>query len=535
MDEVLEAVGAEEQKTVERPSDEKLAERIEKLVAFVARKPEMEAFTAEKQKDNPEFAFLSGGEGAEYYQKCKADATAAHAAALAAAPPPPPAPPPARRRCRAPPPPPGAPMMAPPPGGGPMMAPPPPPGAPPPPPMGGYGSRRRRWAATAAATAAAAASHGFMRAPGDTAPVDEQRIDAILTQRNDAKRARDFETADRLRDQLQAEFNIRVDDKTREWRVMGPGAGMFGLAASHAPVSGGYGAAPGMGGGMGNVGHDYTRTPGDNAPVDVEKVNQILAQRLDAKRARDFTTSDALRDQLRNEMGIEVMDREKQWCVRGGGGVMGGGGGGGMMGHGYRRDDDGSMPVDVERVNTILSQRHTLKMQGLPDGRHAPRPAPRHGGRGARSGEDLARARRRADAGRRLRRRARGGLRRPRRRRRLRRRDDGRLRGRRRRLRRRRRRRRRRGGGYGGGGGGGGMYGGGGGQYGGGASAYGGGRDRGRGGDEGGFGDFSAMRGRRSPSPRRGGALALALALAAPRAPERLQLSARMGRDGDPI
>ena len=60
---------------MERPSDEKLAERIEKLVAFVARKPEMEAFTAEKQKDNPEFAFLSGGEGAEYYQKCKADAT----------------------------------------------------------------------------------------------------------------------------------------------------------------------------------------------------------------------------------------------------------------------------------------------------------------------------------------------------------------------------------------------------------------------------------------------------------------------------
>ena len=57
------------------------------------------------------------------------------------------------------------------------------------------------------------------------------------------------------------------------------------------------------------------------------------------------------------------MDREKQWCVRGGGGVMGGGGGGGMMAHGYRRDDDGSMPVDVERVNTILSQRHTLKMQ----------------------------------------------------------------------------------------------------------------------------------------------------------------------------
>ena len=122
-----------------------------------------------------------------------------------------------------------------------------------PPPMGGYGGGY--------GGGGGGRSHGFMRAPGDTAPVDEQRIDAILTQRNDAKRARDFETADRLRDQLQAEFNIRVDDKTREWRVMGPGAGMFGLAASHAPVSGGYGAAPGMGGGMGNVGHDYSARP----------------------------------------------------------------------------------------------------------------------------------------------------------------------------------------------------------------------------------------------------------------------------------
>ena len=344
-----------------------------------------------------------------------------------------------------------------------MMAPPPPPGAPPPPPMGGYGFAPPPMGGYGGGYGGGGGgrSHGFMRAPGDTAPVDEQRIDAILTQRNDAKRARDFETADRLRDQLQAEFNIRVDDKTREWRVMGAGAGMFGLAASHAPVSGGYGAAPGMGGGMGNVGHDYTRTPGDNAPVDVEKVNQILAQRLDAKRARDFTTSDALRDQLRNEMGIEVMDREKQWCVRGGGGMMGGGGGGGMMAHGYRRDDDGSMPVDVERVNTILSQRHTLKMQR--DFQTADMLRDQLRGMGVEvQRSDLARARRRADAGRRLRRRACGGLRRPRRRRRLRRRDDGRLRGRRRRL------RRRRpppppppGGGYGGGGGGGGggMYG----------------------------------------------------------------------------
>ena len=292
MDEVLEAVGAEEQKTVERPSDEKLAEQIEKLVAFVARKPEMEAFTAEKQKDNPGSPSSAAARAPSTTRSARPTrrrhtrrrsrraAAAARAAARRA------------RRCRS------AAAAARRADDGAAAA----------------GRRADDGAAAAARRAAAAAdgrdgfapppmggygggyggggggrSHGFMRAPGDTAPVDEQRIDAILTQRNDAKRARDFETADRLRDQLQAEFNIRVDDKTREWRVMGAGAGMFGLAASHAPVSGGYGAAPGMGGGMA-VGHDYTRTPGDNAPVDVDKVNQILAQRLDAKRARDFTT-----------------------------------------------------------------------------------------------------------------------------------------------------------------------------------------------------------------------------------------------------
>ena len=104
------------------------------------------------------------------------------------------------------------------------MAPPPPPGAPPPPPMGGYGFAPPPMGGYGGGYGGGGGGRRTAScARRATRRVDEQRIDAILTQRNDAKRARDFETADRLRDQLQAEFNIRVDDKTREWRVMGAG------------------------------------------------------------------------------------------------------------------------------------------------------------------------------------------------------------------------------------------------------------------------------------------------------------------------
>jgi calcium homeostasis ER protein len=42
---------------------------IDKLATFVARNgPQFEAITKDKQKDNPKFAFLFGGEWYEYYR-----------------------------------------------------------------------------------------------------------------------------------------------------------------------------------------------------------------------------------------------------------------------------------------------------------------------------------------------------------------------------------------------------------------------------------------------------------------------------------
>lgn len=52
-------------------ADQELRNVIDKLAQFVARNgPEFEKMTMEKQKDNPKFSFLFGGEYFTYY-KCK--------------------------------------------------------------------------------------------------------------------------------------------------------------------------------------------------------------------------------------------------------------------------------------------------------------------------------------------------------------------------------------------------------------------------------------------------------------------------------
>ena len=50
------------------PDDAELKNIIEKLAQFVARNgASFEAMTKSKQKDNPRFSFLFGGEGYDYY------------------------------------------------------------------------------------------------------------------------------------------------------------------------------------------------------------------------------------------------------------------------------------------------------------------------------------------------------------------------------------------------------------------------------------------------------------------------------------
>jgi hypothetical protein len=151
--------------------------------------------------------------------------------------------------------------------------------------------------------------------------VDEGQVNSMLAERLQAKMGRDFQTADRIRDQLRA-MGVEVYDKEKTWKAGGGGGG------------GGGGGFRGGGGQFGPKGHDYRRDDDGSATVDEGKIDAMLAERLQAKMSRDFPTADRIRDQLRG-MGIEVYDQERTWKAGGGGGGGGyGGGGGGYRGGG---------------------------------------------------------------------------------------------------------------------------------------------------------------------------------------------------------
>ena len=77
----------------------------------------------------------------------------------------------------------------------------------------------------------------------------------------------------------------------------------------HAPQGAAYHPPPQAG----PSSHDYNRDPNDRIYLPNEpQVHALLAERLMAKKTKDFAKADAMRETLRMA-GVEVMDREKLW------------------------------------------------------------------------------------------------------------------------------------------------------------------------------------------------------------------------------
>merc|ERR1712087_1083974 len=136
--------------------------------------------------------------------------------------------------------------------------------------------------------------HEFQRVAGNSGRCDQKTVDKILSQRIEAKRSNDYQTADVLRDKLR-ELGVEVLDRERQWWVIGGGG-----RPRYGPGS-----------------HDYRRIglDDDENQIDEGHVNQLLAERLQARITRDFVTADRLRDKLR-DIGVEVDDKEKTWTAR---------------------------------------------------------------------------------------------------------------------------------------------------------------------------------------------------------------------------
>ena len=98
---------------------------------------------------------------------------------------------------------------------------------------------------------------------------------------------RKFGRADKLRAKLNTEFNIRVDDRNREWHV----------------VTAEYNEAPGS-----SYLDDSTR----------EVIVGLVQKRALAKLAKNYDEADAIRDELTDTYAVQLDDRLKEWSVVGG-------------------------------------------------------------------------------------------------------------------------------------------------------------------------------------------------------------------------
>jgi len=124
---------------------------------------------------------------------------------------------------------------------------------------------------------------------------DEEYIQAKIDERQEAKRDRDFDTADRIREALEAKYDLMVNDKMKMWSI----GGDFGADGGPRKPRGAY----------------TRRGGGDLSEEDLETITKLLAERFNAKKARDFYTSDDIRDRLRTDYNIVIDDKSNEWHV----------------------------------------------------------------------------------------------------------------------------------------------------------------------------------------------------------------------------
>ena len=67
-------------------------------------------------------------------------------------------------------------------------------------------------------------------------------------------------------------------------------------------------------------GHNYSRMEDDTEVIDddtLEKINSMIRDRFEAKLEREFDKADALRDELKDDFGVQVNDGRKVWRADG--------------------------------------------------------------------------------------------------------------------------------------------------------------------------------------------------------------------------
>lgn len=155
-------------------------------------------------------------------------------------------------------------------------------------------------------------------------PIEDEEVldevEEVVAVRDEARTRSDYAEADRLRQVLWDRFRVAVDDKTRTFSKNGD----FGIDGTFrwtddGPINPRRGRDPLNSRDWRIVGGMYTKSPYSD-PLDgkdEEEVNNLIHDRLEAKRVRDFEVADLIQNHLFNQYTISVDDQLRQWSVGG--------------------------------------------------------------------------------------------------------------------------------------------------------------------------------------------------------------------------
>lgn len=171
-------------------------------------------------------------------------------------------------------------------------------------------------------------------------PADEMSvINELLSSRLDARRSRNFDEADAIRETLTNDHGVTVWDKDKTWSTGGFGRaaaggsrfdssrGDRGISSREGRGSGGSREGRGSGRGRGRersfneYGHDYTQVTGTTVnpttcSLSESEIHDLIKRRMESKFARKFNIADRIEMDLRNA-GVNVNDGTKEWRADG--------------------------------------------------------------------------------------------------------------------------------------------------------------------------------------------------------------------------
>jgi hypothetical protein len=138
---------------------------------------------------------------------------------------------------------------------------------------------------------------------------DKATVISMIKARDDARRRRQYDASDRMRDELKSTYGVHLDDRLKMWWTSMDGK-QVPQVLQEIKGEGRWGLKPWR---------QIPTTPENDACVNSELVTALLNQRDIARREKDFSTADALLEEARTspdgDLALRIHDESRTWRI----------------------------------------------------------------------------------------------------------------------------------------------------------------------------------------------------------------------------